>query len=124
MTQLRIIALKYQITQTKWYEFKTRKRISKLIKQIVKEDYANLSSKKTKIIDKQTQKHTLPLKMITASLTIIGRYFLAFLLSMIPIMIGLKDWWYVNYLVAFNFIIQFVFASIQNLPEIKFLLKK
>jgi hypothetical protein len=46
---------------------------------------------------------------------IFGNYLLALALGMLPIVMGLKSDWYVIPLVVFNFLVQFVLATIRVL---------
>jgi carbon starvation protein CstA len=55
-------------------------------------------------------------KLVSVMFIILIRYILALLLSMLPIWIGLKSRDYVISLVVFNFILQFVLASVQMAP--------
>ena len=58
-------------------------------------------------------------KPMLAVVLILGRYLVAFGLGMLPIIIGLKNDWYVIPLVVFNFVIQFGLATFQMLPYFK-----
>jgi len=58
-------------------------------------------------------------KPMLAVVLIFGRYLAAFGLGMLPIIIGLKNDWYVIPLVVFNFLIQFGLATFQMLPYFK-----
>lgn len=63
--------------------------------------------------DKYGHKPTVAVSLI------IGRYLVAFGLSTLPIIIGLKNDWYIMLLVVFNFIVQFGLASIHMTPYFK-----
>lgn len=56
---------------------------------------------------------------LLAVVLILGRYLVAFGLGMLPIIIGLKNDWYVIPLVVFNFVIQFGLATFHMLPYFK-----
>lgn len=56
---------------------------------------------------------------LLAAVLILMRYLAAFALGMLPILIGLKDGWYIMPLVIFNFVAQFGLATFQMLPYFK-----
>jgi hypothetical protein len=58
-------------------------------------------------------------KPMLAVVLIFGRYLVSFGLGMLPIIVGLKNEWYVIPLVVFNFVLQFGLATFHMLPYFK-----
>jgi hypothetical protein len=68
---------------------------------------------------KNTKKIDLLDTPFAIGVLIFGRFLLASALGMLPIIIGLKDDWYVTPLVILGLIFQFGLAIIQMLPYLK-----